>query len=84
MAINPKYVSIPVFHRYLNEVVGLKIGFNKIYSEVNNGNIRSAFIAGKHQIVYTELEDYAERKLTESKGIPTSHAGLLGEKVLNG
>jgi hypothetical protein len=85
MAITPKYVSIPTFHRYLNEILGMKIGLNKIYSEVNNGNIRSAFIAGKHQIIYSELEDYGERKLLEAKGIPTAHAGTLGKKVtLNG
>jgi hypothetical protein len=86
MALTPKYVSIPVFHRYMNEVVGIKIGLNKLYSELQKGEIRSAFIAGKYQIVTGELEDYPQRKLTESLGKPTVHTGMLGNKVstLNG
>lgn len=85
MAITPHYIGVPTLHRYLNEYAGVKIGLNKVYSEVQQGNIRAAFIAGKWQVKYSELEDYPERMLQEAAGKPTVFKDLLGKKAdLNG
>lgn len=82
--LNPKYVSIQTAHRYFNEIEGLRIGLNSLYEKVRSGEIRSIFVAGKYQIVASELLDYPERLLLESRGIAPIHKGLLGQpKTLN-
>jgi hypothetical protein len=85
MKLNPRYVSPQVFHRYLKEELGLKIGINAVYQGLQEGSIRSIRVHhGAFQIPVEELESYPERLLEVNKGLPSTN-GLLGnKKVLNG
>jgi hypothetical protein len=85
MKLNPRYVSPQVFHRYLKEELGIKIGINAVYQGLQEGSIRAIRVHhGAFQIPVEELEAYPSRLLEVSKGVPSSN-GLLGnKKVLNG
>ncbi len=85
MKLNPRYVSPQVFHRYLKDELEIKIGINAVYRGLQEGAIRSIRVrGGAFQIPVEELENYPERLLEVSKGLPSTN-GLLGnKKVLNG
>jgi hypothetical protein len=88
MLTREKYVSPETFHRFMNQIAGVKIGMNRVYQQLAEGKIRSLKTGIKgYQIPISELEgDYEDRLLLESKDLPTAHKGLLGNKVttLNG
>jgi hypothetical protein len=86
MKLNPRYVSPQVFHRYLKEELGIKIGINAVYQGLQEGSIRSIRVHhGAFQVPVEELEAYPERLLEISRGVPSTN-GLLGtpKKVLDG
>jgi hypothetical protein len=83
MLTREKYVTPETFHRFMNEVAGVKLGKNRMYDQLATGRIRSIKTGEKgYQIPISELEgDYEKRLLDEAKGIPTAHRGLLGTPV---
>ncbi len=82
---NAKYINPETFHKFINEVVGLKMGKNAIYEALARGDIRSirtnTVDGARYQIPVNEVEDYPDRKLAESQGKPTVHRSLLGTRV---
>jgi hypothetical protein len=82
MRLTPRYVSPQVFHRYLKEELEIKIGINAVYKGLQEGSIRSIRVhGGAFQIPIAELENYPERLLEVSKGLPSTN-GLLGNKKI--
>lgn len=82
MKNTPQYVSVSTFHKYLNEIVGLKISTGKIYQALSEGQIRAIKIGSDYRVLTNEIEDYPARLLKEREtGITPPFTDLLGKPV---
>jgi excisionase family DNA binding protein len=80
-----RYLTVNGFHVALKELSGMTLSKPKIYEGLSNGTIRGFQVGAHWRIPVEEIDDYPDRLLAESKGIPTGRQDLLGTpKTLNG
>jgi excisionase family DNA binding protein len=80
-----RYLSVNGFHTALKELSGLTLSNPKIYEALRNGTLRGFQVGAHWRIPVEEIDDYPDRLLAESQGIPSGRADLLGTpKTING
>ncbi len=73
-----RYLSPIVFRRALSELSGLSISLPKIYTMLENRQIRALKVGTHWRIDPNEIDNLPERLLQEQKGLPTDAQQLLG------
>jgi excisionase family DNA binding protein len=73
-----RYLSPIVFRRALSELSGLSISLPKIYTMLENRQIRALKIGTHWRIDPNEIDNLPERLIEEQKGLPTDPQQLLG------
>ncbi len=72
------YLSPIVFRRALSELSGLSISLPKIYTMLENRQIRALKVGTHWRIDANEIDNLPERLLQEQRGLPTDPQQLLG------
>jgi excisionase family DNA binding protein len=73
------YLSPTVFRHALSELSGLSISLPKIYTMLENKQIRALRIGSHWRIDANEIDRLPERLIQEENGIPTDPRRLLGK-----
>jgi excisionase family DNA binding protein len=72
------YLSPIVFRRALSELSGLSISLPKIYTMLENRQIRALKVGTHWRVDANEIDNLPERLLQEQRGLPTDAQQLLG------
>jgi excisionase family DNA binding protein len=75
-----RYLSPNGFYEASKEF-GFLISKPKIMDALATGKLRGFQVGAHWRIPVEEINDYPDRMLVESRGLPTAHTGLLGNKV---
>jgi excisionase family DNA binding protein len=75
------YLSPEVFKHALSELSGLSISRAKIYTMLENKQIRGLRIGSHWRIDANEIDRLPERLIQEENGLPTDPQNLLGTPV---
>jgi excisionase family DNA binding protein len=72
------YLSPITFRRALSELSGLSISLPKIYTMLENRQIRALKVGTHWRIDANEIDNLPDRLLQEQRGLPTDPQNLLG------
>jgi excisionase family DNA binding protein len=72
------YLSPITFRRALSELSGLSISLPKIYTMLENRQIRALKVGTHWRIDANEIDNLPDRLLQEQRGLPTDPQQLLG------
>jgi excisionase family DNA binding protein len=72
------YLSPIVFRRALSELSGLSISLPKIYTMLENRQIRALKVGTHWRVDANEIDNLPQRLLQEQRGLPTDPQQLLG------
>jgi excisionase family DNA binding protein len=73
-----RYLSPAAFRNALDEISGLSLSSPKIYEMLENRKIRALKVGTHWRIDANEIINLPERLLSEGRGLPVDHLGLLG------
>jgi excisionase family DNA binding protein len=71
-------MSPAAFRTALDEISGLSLSSPKIYEMLENRKIRALKVGTHWRIDANEIINLPERLLSEGRGLPVDHLGLLG------
>ncbi len=72
------YLSPITFRRALSELSGLSISLPKIYTMLENRQIRALKVGTHWRVDANEIDNLPERLMQEQRGLPTDPQQLLG------
>jgi excisionase family DNA binding protein len=73
-----RYMSPAAFRTALEEISGLSLSSPKIYEMLENRKIRAIRVGTHWRIDANEIINLPDRLLSETRGLPVDHLGLLG------